>query len=160
MRITIRETKTGADVPAEILTAKEIDTSSDIDEWNFDWLKLCRIKNTHFYKLTLEKNQELQGLLLFQILNGNMLEMKDLEIAPHNFGSKGKYEKVAGCLIAFACLKSLELGKDNYKGIVVFDSKTELIDFYQRKYGAKWLGGIKMFIDENMGGLLIEKYLK
>ena len=42
-----------------------------------------------------------------------------------------------------------QLGKGSYKGVLVFDSKTELIDFYQKKYGAIWIGGQKMFIDDN-----------
>ena len=92
-------------------------------------------------------------------MNDEMLYMNTIEVAPHNYGSNGKYENVAGCLIAFGCLKSFELGKNHYEGYLTFESKTELIQFYQKKYGASIAAGQRMFINPKAGLNLIEKYL-
>ncbi|MEO0582047.1 MAG: hypothetical protein AAF135_07495 [Bacteroidota bacterium] len=62
--------------------------------------------------------------------------MNNIEVAPHNYGSNGRYENVAGALIAFACLQSIEKGKEPYEGYLTFESKTALIEFYINKYGA------------------------
>ncbi len=88
-----------------------------------------------------------------------MLYMNNVEIAPHNYGSKGNYENVAGCLIAFGCLKSFELGQNHYKGYLTFESKTELVDLYKKKYNATLAIGQRMFIEPQEGLKLIEKYL-
>lgn len=88
-----------------------------------------------------------------------MLIMELLEIAPHNIGSKSKkYDYVAGCLIAFACRKSFQIVGD-YKGFLTFVSKTELIEWYIAKYGATLTLGQRMYIDSDVGLVLIDKYL-
>lgn len=96
---------------------------------------------------------------MLTLVNGEMLYMNNIEVAPHNYGRYGKYENVAGCLFAFACNKSLEIGKENYNGFVSFDAKTEFIQFYQEKYGATVARGQKMFFDPAAGKALIDKYL-
>ena len=160
MRITIQETNTRKNIAAEILPAIKKDMPLKKEGWNFNWRQLYQDEKGAFYKLILiGKNSQIQGVLKLQLENKSMLVMKDIEIAPHNFGSKGKYEKVAGCLIAFACKRSFEIGKGNYKGFLVFESKTKLIPLYQKKYGATIAIGQKMFIDEITGRHLIEKYL-
>jgi hypothetical protein len=130
------------------------------DGWQFTWKKLAKIEGAQFYKITLKDSpSKLEGLLMITLINDEMLYMNNLELAPHNYGSKGKYENVAGCLIAFACKKSFELGRGNYLGFLSFDSKTELISLYEEKYGAIWAMGQKMFIDPGQGRKLMEKYL-
>lgn len=89
-----------------------------------------------------------------------MLYLNNIEVASHNLGLKGKYENVAGCLIAYACLKSFELGKNAYEGYLTFESKTELISLYQNRYRATLAMGQRMFIEPEMGLKLIDKYLK
>jgi len=86
--------------------------------------------------------------------------MNDIEVAPHNYGQKGKYDNVAGCLIAFACKESFEKGRNDYRGFLSFDSKTQLIEFYAKKYGATVARGSKMFIAPKEGKELMSKYLK
>ncbi len=96
---------------------------------------------------------------MLSVMYEEMLYMNNIEVAPHNLGSDGKYDNVAGCLIAFGCLKSFELGKNTYKGYLTFESKTELIPLYQDKYGATLAMGQRMFIDPDTGLGLIDKYL-
>jgi hypothetical protein len=35
-----------------------------------------------------------------------MIYLNNIEVAPHNYGSNGKYDHVAGCLISFAALRN------------------------------------------------------
>jgi len=51
------------------------------------------------------------------------------------------------------------MGKGNYLGFLSFDSKTELIELYQNKYGATFAMGNKMFFDPEAGKKLMKKYL-
>lgn len=96
----------------------------------------------------------------FSIENNEMFYLENIEIAPHNYGSNGRYDYVTGYLFAYAFKQSKILGKGNYEGWVVFDSKTVLIGFYQNKYGAKLVYGQRMYFDEDSGDKLIDQYLK
>ncbi|GAB5555342.1 MAG: hypothetical protein Sapg2KO_49330 [Saprospiraceae bacterium] len=130
------------------------------DGWQFTWKQLAKTEGADFYKLTkLDTPQEIEGILMLTILNEEMLYMNNLEVAPHNYGSKGKYANVAGSLIAFACYKSFEHGKNYYMGYLSFDSKTSLISSYQARYGAILAIGQKMFFDPGAGKSLMKKYL-
>ena len=55
-------------------------------------------------------------LFLVNSVLRKVAKANNIEVAPHNYGSKGRYENVAGSLIAFACYKSFELGKNYYLG--------------------------------------------
>ena len=129
--------------------------------WQFIWKSLFKTEGAEFFKLILkDENFRLQGVIMFSIMFEEMFYMNNIEVAPHNLGSKGKFARVAGCLIAFGCLKSFELGKGTYKGYLTFESKTELIQLYREKYGATSSMGQKMFIDPERGLRLIDEYLK
>lgn len=96
---------------------------------------------------------------MLTLMNNEMLYMNNIEVAPHNLGSTGAYDNVAGCLIAFGCLKSFELGSNHYTGYLTFESKTALIPLYQKKYGATLAMGQKMYIAPQAGLTLIKKFL-
>jgi len=83
-----------------------------------------------------------------------------LEIAPHNIVQRSKkYDYVAGCLIAFANKESFKL-EGNYKGFLIFVSKTSLIKWYSKKYGAIAVLGQRMYIDDLVVLKLIKDYLE
>ena len=65
-----------------------------------------------------------------------------LEIDPHNRGKSKRHEGIAGTLLAFVAKESFNAGCD---GFVVFISKSALYDYYQNQYGAKPLGGLKLY---------------
>lgn len=96
---------------------------------------------------------------MLSVMYSEMLYMNNIEVVPHNFGKNGKYNHVAGALIAYACMKSFELGKNNYRGYLTFESKTELITLHQNKYKATLAMGQKMFIDPESGLKLMKTYL-
>ena len=129
------------------------------DGWQFNWRSLSKNEDALFFKLVSSDNSEIQGMLMLSIVDEGIVSMNNIEVAPHNYGSKGKYQNVAGCLIAFACRKSFELGEGNYIGFLVFESKTSLIEFYKNKYGATQAMGQRMFIDDLTGKKLIKEYL-
>jgi len=128
--------------------------------WKFNWNRLIKEKNSKTYVLRLiNDNQSIEGVLKL-IIEYDMLIMDVIEIAPHNFGSSSKrFDYVAGCLIAFACRESFKI-EGNYKGFLTFTSKTNLIEWYEKKYGATRALGRRMYIDDIAGLKLIEKYLK
>lgn len=160
MEIYLLETNTHTKIEANIEIAKSQDMPVKKDGWLFTWRTLYKTEGAEFYKLALKNNSsEIQGVLMLSVMYEEMLYMNNIEVAPHNIGSKGKYDYVAGALIAYGCLKSFELGKNNYKGFLTFESKTELIPLYQNKYGAILAMGQRMFIEPEIGLELIEKYL-
>ena len=160
MEVKIIEAYSRQEMPAQITQTTFIDFPKKQDQWNFSWRSLSKVEGGEIYKLTLKAEKpEIEGLIMLTLMNDEMLYMNTIEVAPHNYGSNGKYENVAGCLIAFGCLKSFELGKNHYEGYLTFESKTELIQFYQKKYGASIAAGQRMFINPKAGLNLIEKYL-
>jgi hypothetical protein len=129
------------------------------DGWNFNWNSLLKVKETKTYVLRLkDKPSSIEGIMQLRLEN-SMLIMDLIEIAPHNIGSSNKrFDFVAGCLIAFACRESFKISGE-YKGYLTFVSKTNLIDWYKKKYGAIQALGQRMFIDEKAGLKLISKFL-
>ena len=127
------------------------------DGWQFNWRKLA--SKDRAYVLTCRNTPEsVEGALCLSLQSG-MLFMEALELAPHNVGQKRKrYDHVAGCLIAYACRESFKT-KGEYKGFLVFVSKTELILWYVEKYGAKVALGQRMYFDPESGEHLIKEYL-
>lgn len=161
MEVDILETRTKKEKLAEITSAILKEMPKKKNGWNFTWRTLFKVEGNEVYKLTLQENHsEIEGMLMLTLMNDEMVYMNTIEVAPHNHGSKGKYDNVAGCLIAYACLRSFELGKNNYEGFLTFESKTELIELYHDRYGATLAAGQRMFIEPEISLELIEKYLK
>ncbi|WP_245895681.1 hypothetical protein [Flavobacterium album] len=92
--------------------------------------------------------------------------MAFVEIAPHNQGKDKEFERVAGCLIAFACRLSFIKGNDIYRGWLAFDvleedkeAEIKLMANYSQKYHAKRFGETTMVIPPEGGQKLIEEFL-
>lgn len=86
--------------------------------------------------------------------------LKNIEVAPWNYGSKGKFKNIVEILISLACLQSFEFNKGNYKGFLVFTSKGKLIEYYQQKYNAELIFRERMIINPKIGKQLIRTNLK
>ena len=161
MQVVLKDVLSGNNHDAQIIVAQKQDIPYKKDGWQFTWRRLYRVEGALFYKITIQATPEIvEGMLMLTLINGEMLYLNNIEVAPHNFGSEGRYEHVAGSLLAFGCYKSFELGRKHYLGFLSFDSKTELIELYEKKYGATHAVGQKMFFDPNAGKALIQKYLK
>ena len=160
MKIKLKDTVTNELINAQILPAIKNELPSKKEGWNFNWSEVYAQEGKIYKVIIEEKPEEIQGIVKFSIHNNEMLYMENLELAPHNIGSKGRYDYIAGCLIAYCCKLSHSFGKGNYSDIVVFDSKTVLINFYKTKYGATLLFGQRMCIYSEAGQNLISQYLK
>jgi hypothetical protein len=79
-----------------------------------------------------------------------------LEIDPQNRSQANKHPGVAGMLLAYVARESFSSGCD---GFVVLVAKTVLYKYYQVRYGAKPLGGTRLYFDTVASALLIEEYL-
>ncbi len=158
--IYILDKLNGKLVKSEIVPIQRNDIPLKKDGWNFNWKQLFNEGNGNIYILrTLNSPSQVEGALLLKYELG-MLIMDALELAPYNIGQKDKrYDYVAGCLIAFACRESFKIS-GNYKGFLTFVSKTNLIEWYSKKYGAELALGQRMFIDWENGERLIEEYLQ
>ena len=160
MDVKLIDIVSGQEVSGIILPAEKADMPLKKQGWKFSWKQLYGIEGATYYKLCLKENvSEIQGLIMLTLMNQVMLYLNNIEVAPHNYGSGGRYENVAGGLLAYGCLQSFELGKDHYEGFLSFDSKTELIPLYVEKYGATHVMGQKMFFDPDAGRDLMKKYL-
>lgn len=160
MKVYLNEVSSGEQVEAIISVALKKDFPLKKDGWQFTWRKLGKTEGADFYKLTrTETPDEVEGMLMLTLIDEEMLYMNNIEVAPHNYGSSGKYENIAGSLIAFACYKSFEQGANYYVGFLSFESKTKLIELYQNKYGATYAMGQKMFFDPYAGKELMKKFL-
>lgn len=129
---------------------------SDLDhlgaDWKFNWKELYTTK-TKFYKVIFER--EVQGIIKLEEENSSYYVLKNIEVAPWNFGSKGKFKNIAEILMSFACLKSFELNTGSYKGFLVFTSKGVLMEYYERKYNAEPIFRERMIINPEAGKRLI-----
>ncbi len=160
MDVKILDVISGNEIDAVISRASLKDMPLKKNGWQFSWRTLYKAEAVQIFKLSIKSSSVVEGLFMFSVMNGEMVYMNNIEIASHNLGTEGKYDRVAGCLIAFGCLKSFELGRNNYEGYLTFESKTKLISLYQDKYGATLAIGQRMFIDPNAGLHLMEKFLK
>jgi len=126
-------------------------------EWKFNWRGLYKSKAL-FFKIIFD--EEIQGIIKLEEENEAYYVLKNIEVAPWNYGSSGKYKNIADILISYACLKSFELNKGNYNGFLVFTSKGTLIKYYQEKYQAEPIFRERMIINPNKGKQLILSNLK
>jgi hypothetical protein len=115
----------------------------------FDWSK-----QASFYSITvgLEEADRFVGLVEYERDNANKFNYIHLVEAKDDFHGKG----IAGKLLAYVGLDSI---KTDYDGFVVFESKTLLYDYYVEKYGAKPLGGRRLYFDTETTKALIRQYL-
>jgi len=105
--------------------------------WLFNWKKEYNLAERKVYKLTIENENAIQGLISIETMSG-YIEMHLVENAPHNYGINKHFAGVAGNLVAFACKESFENGFDGY---VAFTSKTKLVEHYINTLGAQLIYG-------------------
>lgn len=93
-------------VNAKISDAKSVKLNlpSITDGWRFNFKKHSKEAGHETYILVTEETPNIiEGCLIFEMKKKVEPYMAYVEITPHNKGLDKKYEKVAGCLIAFAC---------------------------------------------------------
>jgi hypothetical protein len=156
---SIQNTVSGDSFQTEIhrLTIKDLNTTTKLNGWNFDWKSELADNSKEIYKLTIVNNSDIaQGLLSLTIEKDHVL-MNLLENAPFNIGKDKLYEGVAGNLVAYSCKISFQQGFDGY---VAFTAKTKLIKHYEETLGAVHIGAHRMIITANAARILVERYFK
>ena len=142
----------------------EIATKSDLKDlqskhWNFNW-NSSSLKNANIYKLMVEGDSEIQGLIAVTDKPEDYALYIDIaESAPHNIGENKIYEGVGGHLFAIAAIESVKRGYDGY---LFLDAKNvQLVEYYKQKFGATLMGiphPYRMYIDERSAHKLIQIY--
>lgn len=167
MRIKILKVEAEELVDAQIKEGGKINLPSIHEGWRFNFNKHSRSKGVQTYVLVTEETPNIiEGCLIYKMMDEQPY-MAYIEIAPHNKGENQRYDLVAGCLIAFACKLSFQLGKGEYQGWLAFDVQEEsqkdeikLMAVYSKKYKAERISGTTtMVIRPENGEKLIEKYL-
>jgi hypothetical protein len=168
MHVNIIELKTKSIVKSQIafVIKNKNKLPSISDGWRFNFRRYSKWKDYETYILTTLKTPEvIEGCLIINTQNQYQIYMAFVEIAPHNRGEDKKYDKVAGCLIAFACRQSFINGKDGYLAFDVLEEKKEdeikLMTLYSQKYNAVRLDdSTTMIILPDGSEKLINDYLK
>jgi hypothetical protein len=135
------------------LDAKEIALVNKSKQFDFNWNKE---KPYEVYKLTAEGVDHILGLIsLEERKTDYAFEIRLLALSFENIGKNKLYDRIAGCLFAFACSRAFAAG---YGGYVCLKPKTELKEHYQEMYG---MVSTKLYlITEGQNSLmLIKNYL-
>lgn len=169
MNVKILKIAGNSIVEAKILDSKliKVKLPSVTDGWRFNFNKHSNRTGFETYVLVCEETpNKIEGCLIFEMKSKIEPYMAFIEIAPHNKGTIKEYERVAACLIAFACRLSFKNGKGDYKGFLAFDVMEEneedqlkLMGLYSTKYGAYRLGETTMVILPAGGEKLINDFL-
>lgn len=148
----------GKSVDTEVKLMTEVDLRGILrrDGWKFNWKKEGQYPDREIYKLMVQNDNVVQGLLSLQIAE-NYIEMHLIETAPHNYGSAKIYTGAPGNLVAFACRKSFEMG---FEGFVAFSAKTRLIKHYIDTLGAAVIFRDRMCIWGKSAIKIVNSYYK
>ena len=153
---SIENAVTGDNFQTEVLelTAADVHKLKKKD-WLFNWKVEAKQSDRKVYKLVITGNADvIQGLISLQD-RGDHVFMPLIESNQFNRGAAKTYLGVPGNLVAFACMVSFDKG---YGGYVSFESKTRLIEHYQKTLGAHRLFGNIMAINARAAAKLIEQY--
>lgn len=117
--------------------------------YSFNWHSLKKIAT--LYKLTIEGEKDILGVMaLIDYPNEFRIEIKLLASSVENKGRNKKYERIAGCMIAFVC--DLSAKKYLTDACVSLVPKTALRNHYKQKYYMVW-NGKQLYLE----GILLDK---
>lgn len=121
----------------------------------FEWREE---KHNEVYKIYLLDKDERQILGMMSLIDRPeeyRIHLNLIEVRAEHQGRGKKIDKIAGCLIAFAC--QLAFGR-GYFGFVSLQPKTKLIGWYQEKYGFRQYGRL-LGVEQASSNALIKIYL-
>jgi hypothetical protein len=168
MKVKIIRTETAEEVDALIKKREILKLPSIQDNWRFNFGKeLKKLKNaTGFILVTEETPNIIEGCMIFQLIDKKEPYLAMVEVAPHNKKNVRKFERVAGCLIAYAFKLSVIYGVGDFRSMLQLDileerkeDEIKLMTLYSSAYNAKRWGDTTMVIMDEDGDALIEKYL-
>jgi hypothetical protein len=166
MKVLIVEVDSDELIEAIIKEGKAKEMPSLNDGWQFNFNKHSLPKDKSAFILVKEETPKvIEGCMIFSIHETFGPYLDYLEVALHNKGQKGKYKRVSGCLIAYACGLSFDKGKNEDRGILTFrafsENDTEKLEhFYRDKYGAIMNPFGYLEIHQDQSRRLMEAYLQ
>ena len=137
----------------ELVAKEDYPKIKKSDQFQFDW---SREKKNLVFKISKKNEEAIIGLIsLIDFPKELRIEIHLLEISKNNIGKNKIIDRLAGCLIAYAC--SLAFQKD-YDGFVSLVSKTQIVKLYKEKYGFHERGN-HLFSQLHNSNSLINEYL-
>lgn len=130
----IKDLESGEDLEAIIEPVNDADfkqLTRSKGGFHFSWKKY---RGKELFKLRDRRNPKILGLMCIHDHidpSTNAIEIELLEVIAENIGKNKKIDKIAGCLIAFACRESFKRG---HEGFIFLTPKTGLIEHYSEKY--------------------------
>ena len=113
-------------------------------------------KNNMVFKLHSYESENILGLISLKYFEDeNYIKINLIQSSKENVGKNKQYDRIAGCLIAYACRLSFIAG---YGGCVALQPKTKIAKHYIQKYYFT-IGGKHLYIELNNAEKLIEEYL-
>jgi hypothetical protein len=155
---SIEDAITGKSYETDVCRFESVDLKYILKKtgWQFNWQMEFSYPDRELYKLVIENDIVIQGLISLQRAE-NYIEMHLIKNAPHNFGRSKQYLGAAGNLVAFACKTSFEAG---FEGFVAFRAKTKLIQHYIDTLGAELIYRDRMKISGKAAEKIVNSYYK
>ena len=120
----------------------------------FSWKSLKQ--SAIIYKLQIEGEKEiLRVMALVDHPIEKRIEIKLIANSIENQGKFKQYDRIAGCLIAYACRLSIDKYMED--ACVSLIPKTELINHYKQKYYMTY-GGWHLYMEYDVLNKLIKEY--
>lgn len=114
-------------------------------------------KFTNIYKLQIEGDDDILGVMsLVDVPEDKRVEIKLLVCSIENAGKNKTYDRITGCLIAYAC--RLAVSKYGVEACVSLVPKTQLVEHYMKKYymlNAGW----QLYLEGTQLNRLLKEYL-
>ena len=152
--LLILNTATGEFLEAFIDKLSDCEELKGLKGFEFDWQKQC---DYEVYKIALvEQPDHTLGLIsCIDIPQELRVHVNLIEVNSSDIGRLKKLDRIAGCLIAYACSLAF---KGGYGGFVSLMPKTKLIDLYQEKYGFRQFGRM-LAVQYEASAELIKNYI-
>ncbi len=124
------------------------------NHFDFDFISLKSQKKIIYKICKVDDEDVLQGLVAFEIRQ-DFLYCFNMEISDFNKKPIALYGGIGKAMIALCCKIAYDLG---FEGVISFEAKNRLFDYYKR-YGATQIGSsIRFFIDEKNAEKLMALY--
>lgn len=154
MNVIDKSTGNELDAIIERISESDLNKIKKNKGFVFDWEME---KENEVDKIRLDEDEKnILGLVsLIDIPGEFKIHLNLIEVSRINIGQAKRLDKIAGCLIAYACSLAFLRG---YGGFVSLLPKTELVDLYQKKYGFKQFGRL-LAVEFESSKFLIDKYI-
>ena len=151
----VLEVKSGLRKPVVVRAVEEKDFRKLTKRrYSFRWKALKGV--AEIYKLQIEKQEDILGVMgLVDVPEEKRIEIRLLANAKDNKGRNKMYDRVAGCLIAFACYQAAR--KYEGEACVSLVPKTNLVKHYMHKYHMVY-GGRQLSLEEEGLKYILYKY--